>query len=267
MNRGTIVAVLIACGAAAAALVAQSMSARRTMQDLQEMRTRLERIEARQKEPAVKPQAVEELRAEIAQVDAKAVRAVEAMAASTTKPGALPAFVTEGDLQKLVDERVEAKLQAGQAQPGNGGGGGDRKMPLHDLAKELALDAQTQAKVAELANSCKKDIFEVARTPRPDGTNIADDLIQAMLGGEGQKVQQVFMKLFTDKIPGTDTTYLAAISSLQDRARGGLKGVLGETLYTRYQHMNVSPDHIETGFDPFAEYIKEKGIDPSKFGK
>ncbi len=265
MNRGTIAAILIACGAGIIVFAAQAASARRTKQELEEVRARLERVEARQKEAAAKPEAVEELRAEIARVEAKTATATAAPA--DAKPGTLPTFVTEEDIQKIVDEQVEAKLQAKGAQPGGGGGGGDRKMPLHDMAKELGLDAQTQAKVAEVANSAKKDIFEVARTPRPDGTNIADDLIQAMLSGDGARAQQVFVKLFTDKIPGTETTYLAAISGIQDRAREGLKGILGDSLYTRYEHMNVTPDHIETGFDPFAEYIKEKGIDPSKFGK
>jgi len=264
MNRGVLVAVLIACGAAGAALVAQSASARRTRQELEEVRARLERIESRQKAPTEEPPAVEELRAEIRRVEAKA-REAAAPAAGAARPGALPTFVTEEDLQKIVDERVESKLKAGGGS-GGGGGGGERKMPLHDLAKELGLDAQTQGRVAEVANACKRDIFEVARTPRPDGSNIADDLIQAMLSGDGTRAQQVFVKLFTDKIPGTETTYLAAISGIQDRGREGLRGVLGEALYVRYQHMNVTPDHIETGFDPFAEYVKEKGIDPSKFG-
>jgi hypothetical protein len=261
MNRGTIAAALIACAAAIAVFAVQSQSARRTRQELDEVRSRLERLEARQKE-AAKPEAVEELRAELARVEAKAVRAPEP---SPTKPGALPTFVTEEDLQKIVDERVESKLQA-KGQPG-GAGGSDRKMPLHDLAKELALDAQTQARVAEVANGAKKDVFEIVRTPRPDGTNIADDLINAMLSGEPGRTQQVFVKLFTEKIPGTETTYLAAISGVQDRARQGLKGILGDANYTRYQHMGVTPDHIETGYEPFGEYLKEKGIDPAKLRK
>jgi hypothetical protein len=261
MNRAAILTLIIAGGAFVAVFAVQADSARRTRQELAEVRARLERLEARPKETAAAPAAaVEELRAEIARVEARA-------SAPGARAGAAPAAaVTEEDVLKVVDERVEAKLQEKAAKPG-GGGGGDRKMPLHDLAKELAIDPRTQAKVAEIADACKRDIFAVARTPRADGTNIADDLIGAMLSGEGARIQQVFVKLMTDKIPGTETTYLAAISGLQDQARQGLKGVLGEALYTRYQHMNVTPDHIETGYDPFGEYVKEKGIDPSKFGK
>jgi hypothetical protein len=267
MTKGAIAGVVLAGGLAVAALGAQSASSRRTRQELEEVRARLERVEARQKEPAVRPQAVEELQAELARVDAKAARAVEAAAASSTRPGALPAFVTEEDLQKIVDERLETKLQAsGGAKPANGAASGDRKMPLHDMAKELGLDEKTQARVAEVANLCKKDIFDVAKTPRADGRSLVDDLLQAMLGGDPAQTQQVFQRLFTDKVPGSDTTYLVAIGSIQDRARQNLKGLLGETTYTRYQHMSVTPDHIETGFDPFAEYVKEKGIDPSTFG-
>ena len=264
MNRGTIAAVLIVSSATIAVFAMQSQSARQTLQELEDVRSRLERIEARQKEGAAKPEAVAELRAEIARVEAKAARPAEA--APGARAGALPTFVTEEDLRKIVDERLESKLQA-KGPAAGGGGGGDRKMALHDLAKELALDAPTQAKVAEVANLAKKDIFEVARTPRADGTSIADDLVQAMLSGDGTQVQQVFVKLFTDKIPGTETTYLAAIGGIQDRARQGLKGILGEALYTRYQHMSVTPDHIETGYDPFGEYVKEKGIDPAKLRK
>jgi hypothetical protein len=114
--------------------------------------------------------------------------------------------------------------------------------------------------VEEIANAAKRDIFALIRTPRADGSDFAGDLVKVFLGGEPQKAPAIFARLFTEKIPGTDTTYAAGVGAIQDTARTGLHGVLGDDLYTRYRRMNVHPENIQTGFDPWADYIKEKGL-------
>lgn len=258
MNRSTLVWAVVAL--AAAGLAASALSSSRSLRgELEELRRQVERLEARAKsEPPAPTAAVEQLRRDLARVEAKAAEAAAAATSArpeAAKPGALPLQVTEEDLKTIVDERVNEKLQAKGGQ-----GGGDRKLPLHDLGKELALDPQTQARVETIANGTKKEIFDLIRTPRPDGSDFAADILQAFLGGEPQKAQAVFARLFTEKIPGTEQTYAAGVAGIQDRARTQLQGTMGETAYTQYRRMGVNPENIETGFDPWAEYVKEKGL-------
>ncbi|MBV8881725.1 MAG: hypothetical protein JO332_17340, partial [Planctomycetaceae bacterium] len=176
-------------------------------------------------------------------------------AAAAPAPAAAPATLEE-DIQKIVDAKVEEKLQQ---KKNSTPGGEDRKMPLFDLAKELSLDDAAQAKVAVIANTVKKEIFDIIKTPRVDGTNLADELLTAFTSGETAAVQKVFGKLFTDKIPGTDTPYVTAVARVQEKANQGLKQTMGADAFGKYQGMNLKPENIETGFDPWLDYLQQKG--------
>ena len=258
-TRASIASVILS-GILALAVVGQAMYLRDTRRELEETREKVDRLEGRQKETAARSgSALEEMREQVARAEKKAAEPrPDAPAPSPARPGALPTTLTEEDLHKLVDERVEEKLQA-RGEPKKGPGGGDRKFPLHDLAKELALDPKVQEKVAGIANTAKKEIFEIIRTPRPDGTNVADELIDVMVKGDQAAAQQLFQRLFTEKIPGTQTTYLAGVGAVQDRARQYLASAMGAESYGRFEHMNLKPENIETGFDPMGEYFKQRG--------
>jgi hypothetical protein len=259
MNRFAAAWAVLALAAAGVAAVSLA-SSRGLRVEVDALRAQVDRLEARAKsEPPVPAAAVEELRQELARVDAKAAdAAAKARSASASAPsasGSAPPAVSGEELKALVDEQVEEKLK----KKGNGFGG-DRKLPLHDLGKELALDPQTQAQVEAVVNACKKDIFALIRTPRPDGTDFAGDVVTAFLSGEPAKAQSVFARLFTEKVPGTDQTYAAGVAGIQDRARTSLQGTMGDAVYTQYRRMGVNPENIETGFDPWGEYVKEKGL-------
>lgn len=244
-------------------LAAWAVSNARSQRDeIRELKDRLARLEARPRtalptSPAAAD--VDLLRAELARVEAKV-----AGAAPASKAGALPTYVTEEEIRKVVDDRLAERKEEAPAKAQGGGGGDDRKMPLHDMAKELTLDPETQRRVGEIANRTKKEIFDVLKTPRADGTEMAGELIGAFLSGDGEKTKQVFQRLFTEKVPGSDQTYLVAVSGIQDLARQQLKGTMGEAVYTRFAHMNVHPENIETGWDPWGDYVKEKGLTPPK---
>ena len=242
------------------AVVVQGVVVRDARREIDEMREKIDRLETRQKDAASRERTtLDEVREKIAKVEKEAAEPRPiAAAAPAARPGALPTTVTEEEIQKIVDEKVEEKLQA-QAKKGPGPGIGDRKMALHDMSKELALDPKVQARVAEIANGAKKEIFEIIKTPRADGTNVADELIDVMLKGDQAAAQQLFKRLFTETIPGTQTTYLAGVGTVQDRARQLLATAMGPDAYGRFEHMNLKPDNIETGFDPMGEYFKQRG--------
>lgn len=256
-------AVLIAlCAALGVALAVQRSALRTTRHEVEQLQSRLERVEARQKD-AVARKAVEELQEQVVRAERKAAAATVAAeaAASASKPAPrdanAPVAFTEEDIQKIVDAKLEEKLQA--KGDGKKQGGDDRKMPLFELSKELTLEPAVQAKVATIANTAKKEIFEILKTPRPDGTNAADDVITAFTSGNQEEAQKVFMKLFTEKIPGTETTYVSAVARVQEKANQGLAAAMGPQVFDRFQHMSIKPENIETGFDPWTEYLQQKG--------
>src|SRR5438105_8609554 len=173
MNRFIPPILIGLCAALGVALAVQRSSLSETRHEVEQMQTRLDRLETRQKDAAAR-KAVEELQDQVAKVERKAAAAsVAAEAAATAKPipKDVPAQVafTEEDILKIVDAKVEEKLQARGA--GKQPGGGDRKMALFDLAKELTLDDVAQTRVASIANTAKKEIFDILKTPRPDGSN------------------------------------------------------------------------------------------------
>jgi hypothetical protein len=262
MSKTTAVLLLAPALAALAWTAGQAVQASGLRDDLRELQSRLARVESRSKAPPTEAAAkdVDDLRAEIARVEARVA------AAPPGKPGSPPATaVTDEDIRKIVDARLEEKEADPAAAAAKGKGrGDDRKMPLHDMAKELTLDPETQRRVGEIANRAKKEIFDVLKSPRADGTEMAADLMSAFLSGDSQKTTAVFQRLFTEKVPGGDQTYLAVVSGIQDRAKQQLKGTMGEVIYGRYEHMNVRPENIETGWDPWGEYVKEKGLTAPK---
>ena len=261
MNR-YLPAVLIALFALlGVALAVQRSALSTTRQELEQLQARLEKMEARQKE-AVARKAVEELQDQIARVERKAAAAAvaaEAAGSAAARPAPkdanAPVAFTEEDIQKIVDAKLEEKIQ----KKGAKNGGDDRKMPLFDLAKELVLEPAVQAKVSAISDTCKKEIFDILKTPRPDGTCAADDLIKAFTSGDQQEAQKFFLKMFSDKIPGTETTYITAVARVQEKANQGLSQAMGSQTFERFKSMNIKPENIETGFDPWSEYLQQKG--------
>jgi hypothetical protein len=261
MTRTMPLVLIALCAALGVALAVQRSSLSTTRHEVEQLQARIDKMEARQKETVAR-KAVEELQEQVARAERKAQAAAVAAEAAASAAGRpvprdanAPVAFTEEDIQKIVDQKLEEKMQA----KGGNKGGDDRKMPLFDLAKELVLDPAVQAKVATISNTCKKEIFEILKTPRPDGTNAADDLITAFTSGDQADAQKFFLKLFSDKIPGTETTYIAAVSRVQEKANQGLAAAMGTPVFDKFKTMNIKPENIETGFDPWSEYLQQRG--------
>jgi hypothetical protein len=258
MNRMLPAAMIALCAVLGVALAFQRSALNDAVHEQEQIAARLSKLEERQKD-AVEKKAVEDLQEQLAKVDKKAAAASAAAEAAAKRPLPAPAPAVpptlEEDIQKIVDARLEEKLQAKGAAKG---AGDDRKMPLFDLAKELSLDDATQTRIAAIANTVKKEIFDILKTPRPDGTNMADELLAAFTSGDTANVQKLFARLLTEKIPGTDTPYVTAVTRVQDKANQGLKQAIGADAFGRYQGMNLKPENIETGFDPWVDYLQQK---------
>jgi hypothetical protein len=260
MNRYLPAALIALCAALGVALAVQRSALNAARHELDQVGARVERLEAKQRDAAAR-KAVEELQEQVARVERKAAAATvaaEAAASSAARPAPkdanAPVAFTEDDISKIVEARLEEKLKKNDKKLGD-----DRKMPLFELSKELTLEPAVQAKVAAIANTCKKEIFDILKTPRPDGGNAADDVIKAFSAGNQEEAQKVFLKLFTEKIPGTETTYVAAVARVQEKANQGLSAAMGPDAFGKFQGMSIKPENIETGFDPWQDYLQQKG--------
>ena len=256
-------------GTLTAALAIAVVMQASTVGDLKHKVSQLEdtvsRIESRQKNrEAAAPSRMEikEIQEDIARVQREARdRAAELSAKGAAPEGPALAAISEEAIEQIVNEQIQQRIEEGsipQNEGGNDPGGDDRKIPLSEISKDLQLDPAVEDQVAEAANETKRDIFELLRTPRPDGSSMADDIVEAFTGGEPERAREIFNRLFTEAIPGTDTTYVAAIGNIQEQGRVKLRGFMGAETYTRFARMNVHPENIQTGWDPWADYVQGK---------
>src|SRR5437764_992472 len=118
----------------------------------------------------------------------------------------------------------------------------------------------------EIALHVQKSALDDARRQAQDVKSRVDRLgatqresVGRKAGGDQPAVQKVFGKLFTEKVPGTDTPYVTAVGRVQEKANQGLKQTMGPDAFGKYQGMNLKPENIETGFDPWIDYLQQKG--------
>ena len=177
-----------------------------------------------------------------------------ALAAAANGGGGDPAAIDD-----IVSKKVDEKLA--DAKQKNGGlFGDDKKRPLTEISKELELTELQEDQMAEAINASTKLCFGVITTPRNDGTNVLDDIVLAMQDPEHaqEKATAAFMKLFTDKIPGTDETYLARIMTEKGTLNSEFKKVLTDDQMKKYTRLGQDPHEIQTGYDPYGEYVAER---------
>jgi polyhydroxyalkanoate synthesis regulator phasin len=246
-----------------AALAGEAVMIAALSRKIDRLQQELHRVEAKSKDTAQRGR-VQELEEKIARIEERGSRLPSrADAERTTGSAALAAEavpMTEEQVTQLVERKVQEKID--QMPKDNGWGG--KKLPLQTIAANLQLDAATQAAMAEKINEAKQEAFDLLKLTRTDGSNLVDELVTAMTSGENaqEATSKVFMKLFTEKIPGRDETYFAGILKIQESAHQELKKVLTPDLYMKYKHTAVEPLDVETGFDPWAEYLKQKGVTP-----
>ncbi|KAF0243856.1 MAG: hypothetical protein FD180_3024 [Planctomycetota bacterium] len=200
-------------------------------------------------------QAVEDAVAEKAEEIARRLEALEKNALAAAGGGGGDPAAIDDMVSKKVDEKLaDAKQKKG------GLFGDDKKRPLSEISKDLALTELQEDQMAEAINASQKVCFGIVTTPRNDGTNILDDIVVAMQDPEHaqEKATAAFMKLFTDKIPGTDETYLARIMTEKGALNSEFKKVLTEDQMKKYTRLGQDPHEIQTGYDPYGEYLAER---------
>ena len=65
-------------------------------------------------------------------------------------------------------------------------------------------------------------------------------------------------RITTDRLPGTDRTYLSAFGELEQRIRNEAEAQLDEEGKRRFRELNVDVLEVQTGYDPIGDYIRAR---------
>lgn len=132
----------------------------------------------------------------------------------------------------------------------------ERLPKLAGVSRRLALTPDLRDRVGAIADRTKKDIFDLLWVPRADGGSMASDLLRARAAGNVALETALLDRLPAFHLPGTQMNYGQATSLARSHALGALFEALGETSYARFRKLNLNPDEIDTGFDPWVAHLK-----------
>lgn len=141
---------------------------------------------------------------------------------------------------------------------------GKWKPPMEELSREIGLTPEEASALTPILDDGKKKVFELAKLPRLDGSSVMDDLADAFIEASHdpqhgkERAEAVFMKLFTEKIPGREEPYIAEIIRIQKGIKDEAKKVLRPEAYTKMVQSGLDPMDVKTGYDPFAEYVQAR---------
>ena len=167
------------------------------------------------------------------------------------------AGVRREDIEEIVEEKIKNRRPLG------------KEPPLSAVAARLDLEKTTRDEMERILRKKKSDLMSVLQTPRPDGTSLldefADELIGVMASGEPteEEGKKVFLKFFqriaSEKLPGTDKTYLSEVLRLRQETLDAFKHALSEEQYNNYEALAI-PDPLEIKIpnEPMEVYLQQR---------
>jgi len=167
-------------------------------------------------------------------------------------------------LDELVADRVEKKisekLDAIAGRDKERGEDGKWKAPLDDLATELKLSDAQKAQAKKAFDHVRDETFTLLKTQRLDGGSLLDDYASALKGGADptESTKAFFTRIFTEKVPGTDRSYLSEFIAMHQDVEAELGRQLDAPQMKRLKSLRVDLLDVRTGYDPVGDYVRAK---------
>lgn len=167
-------------------------------------------------------------------------------------------------LEELVAERVSKqvteKMEAMAARDKQRGDDGKWKAPIDDLAKELSFDEKQKAEAKRIFDASRDETFALLKTMRLDGGSLLDDYAAALKSGAdpAETTKGLFTRLFSEKVPGSDRTYIAEFIAMEQSVQDQLARQLGAAQVKRLKSLHVDLLDVNTGYDPVGDYVRAK---------
>jgi len=160
------------------------------------------------------------------------------------------------ELVKRVEQTVDEKLKQLKRKKSELNWAGQWKAPMDKLAEKLELTDDEADRANDVFNAGKEEALALLRRQRPDGGSLIDDLVDDIRAGVKQPVKKMFKRIFTEKVPGEETTYMAAFGALSEKVKTDLGEQLSPSHLETLNALNVAVLEVNTGHDPTRDYVR-----------
>ncbi len=182
-----------------------------------------------------------------------------AAVAGTAAIDASAAAKLEEALAERLEKTLDKKMDQFAARSQNRGADGKWKPQMDALSTELELDVGQSAEATRIFDAAKDEVYVLLKTVRLDGGSLLDDFAEDLRDGDpGEATKTFFSRIFTEKLPGTDRTYLTEVMEITEEVNGALGEHLTEAQMGKLQRLNVDVLDVKTGYDPIGDYIRAK---------
>jgi hypothetical protein len=156
-------------------------------------------------------------------------------------------------IEALIDERLQQRTAAGPR------GRARWKPSLDDLARRLNLSERQRFQLGETIDRSKDDIYNLVSAQRADGSSLLDEITAAVKNPTDlrKKGQQILSEINTQKVPGTDQTYLASLRDIQAHAAETIRSSMSKEQIDAMRGMNLNLWGVNTGYTPFADLLRQ----------
>ncbi len=221
--------------------------------------------------------AVDELRAEIRGIAERAEKRASAADRRVAPPlPAVPAAappagraadpaVAKDDAGALADavvEKIEQRMneKAAKVAGREYSEDGRWKAPIDELAAELSLDDTAKAEAKRIFDGVKDRGYALLKVQRLDGGTLLDDFVAALKNGPDAETatREFFKRIVSERVPGTDDTYLAGFLEIGMDADRELASKLDRATMTKLRALRIDYLDVKTGYDPTGDYVRAR---------
>jgi hypothetical protein len=142
--------------------------------------------------------------------------------------------------------------------------GKEEKPKFDRFAGRLELDEEQKGKSKAILVKGQEELLALLQQPLSDGTVFANELAEVFASGaEGDgKAQErligLFGRLMTEKVAGTEKTYVAAIEEMNQRMTDDLGRIMTPDQGKKFREWAVKPSDVEMDDGPLTRFILGK---------
>ena len=159
-------------------------------------------------------------------------------------------------LEKRLGERLEKLANRDRERNGQG----EWKAPIDELTKELELSEVQKREATAIFNEARDETFVLLKTTRLDGGSLLDDFASALKNGDDpeEATKSLFKRIFTERVPGSDRTYLVDLIALRTDVHDALGREVSVDQLGKLDRLRVDLLDVKTGYDPVGDYVRAK---------
>jgi hypothetical protein len=150
-------------------------------------------------------------------------------------------------LKKMIDAAVERKADQVRKELSAKA----NKKPAFDVfASTLKLTPTQKDAAGRVIAAGQQQVYDILNTPTANGTNLMDELVDLVANGfarpgKNQGWGPWFVKVMSEKIPGTDETYGKRIEGVKNEMKALFKRTWTPAQYKEFEDWGVDPTEVE----------------------